>query len=133
MTDKPSILDTVDTFTACIPQGDHRAITVYRRQHGGREYVRLRVWHCHKDSGKWYPDPRRRFVVPLSDAEAVGKALIRTAQGRADEIPDWLADYEAEHAEAAQVRIDKLEALDAPPDKIEKARKSESRASRKKR
>ena len=57
MSNKPDITETVDTFMTCVPQGEHRAVLVYRRQHGGRDYVRLRTWHKHREKGAWYPGP----------------------------------------------------------------------------
>ena len=85
--DKPSVLETVDTFIACVKQGDNRAIVIYRRQHGGREYVRFCMWHRHRDLGVWYPDKYRRFVVPLEDAAPLAQAMIQAAEGKADEMP----------------------------------------------
>ena len=53
---KPSILDTVNEFMVCVPQGENRAVLVYHRQHGGREYIRWRIWHKHRKLARWYPD-----------------------------------------------------------------------------
>ena len=43
--DKPSILDTIDTYIAHAPLGDNMAALFYRRQHSGKEYIRWRIWH----------------------------------------------------------------------------------------
>ncbi len=92
MTEKPDILRTQDHFMACVEQCDSRAILVYRRRHGGREYVRLRVWHRHRKLGVWYPDKRRGFIFPLADATTIGQAILQAAEGRPDKMPDWLAE-----------------------------------------
>ena len=116
---KPSILDTVDEFMACIPQGDSRAVLVYRRQHGGREYIRWRIWHKHRKLGRWYPDKRRRFIVPLQDAKPLAQAIVAAVEGKQGDMPDWLARREAETDRKAGM----LEALNAPPDVLGKAKR----------
>ena len=113
---KPSILDTVDTFMGCVPQGENRAILVYRRQHGGREYVRLRTWHRHGIIGQWYPDKRRRFIIPLDDAKALGEAIMQAAEGKSDKMPDWLARREKERDR----RLGVLKSLNAPQEVLAK-------------
>lgn len=92
MSEKPDILKTEDHFIACIEQGDQRAILVFRRRHGGREFVRLRIWHKHRKLGMWYPDKYRRFIVPLRDATALAQAILQAAEGRPDKMPGWLAE-----------------------------------------
>ena len=52
---------TVDTFMAEVPIDAHRSILVYLREHGGRQYIRWRVFHRHRSLGHWYPDKRRAF------------------------------------------------------------------------
>ncbi len=99
MTEKPNILDTVDTFMGCVPQGSDRAVLIYRRQHAGREYVRFRVWHRHKKLGKFYPDKRRKFVVSLEHALDLGQAIIQAASGKSHEKPSWLIQYERNELE----------------------------------
>ena len=116
---KPSILDTVDEFMGCVPQGDSRAVLVYRRQHGGREYVRWRTWHKHRKLGRWYPDKRRSFIVPLADAGPLAKAILAAVQGKQGEMPAWLAWREAQRDRRAGL----LETLNAPPDVLARAKR----------
>ena len=90
---------TVDTFIAEVPMDAHRAILVYLREHGGRQYVRWRVFHRHRKHGRWYPDKRRAFVVPLSSASALASAIASAATRQAVTAkPDWLQAID-EHCE----------------------------------
>ena len=61
---------TIDTFVAEVPLDEHRVILVYHRQHGGRCYIRWRVFHKHRKGGNWYPDKRRALVIPIHAADA---------------------------------------------------------------
>jgi len=119
MTDKTDILKTEDRFMACVEQSDSRAVLVYRRQHGGREYVRWRTWHKHHKLGRWYPDKRRSFILPLADAGPLAKAILAAVQGKQGEMPEWLAWREAQRDRRAGL----LEALNAPPDVLDRARR----------
>jgi hypothetical protein len=90
----------VDTFIAEVPIDPHRSILVYLRQHAGRQYVRWRVFHRHRKHGKWYPDKRRAFVIPVGIANALAGALASavTAQPVSPK-PAWLQaiDDHCEH------------------------------------
>ena len=46
-----TIFKTVDTFIDCFTRGDHSAVLVYRREHGGRSYVRFRTWNRNLEKG----------------------------------------------------------------------------------
>ena len=89
-----SIFKTCDTFVAAIPWGSHRTVIVHRRQHGGRTYIRLQTWNCHRDKKWWYPT-HRFFVVPVENANALADAI--RAAGRGEQInekPPWLQAFE---------------------------------------
>lgn len=102
-TEEKSILETVDEFVACVPWGNWRAVTVYRRQHGGREWVRLRTWNKHRHKHVWYPS-KRFFVIPMDDAENLADAIRSAATGGSSDKPDWLIQRE----EAETKRIERL-------------------------
>ncbi len=89
-----SICDTVDRFIAAVPVNEYRVVLVYRRQHGGREFVRWRYWHRHRTLGCWYPDKYRSFVIPLELANGLAQALLQAEAGRSSPMPDWLAQVE---------------------------------------
>src|SRR5215213_11291188 len=72
---------TLDTFIAEVPVDPRRSILVYLRQHGGRQYVRWRVFHRHRKHGTWYPDKRRAFVVPVGCGDALGRAVAAASAG----------------------------------------------------
>jgi hypothetical protein len=103
---EPSATDvtlTVDTFIAEVRIDTHRSILVYLRQHGGRMYVRWRVFHKHRKHGKWYPHKRRAFVVPLGAADAVGRAIACAAGERPVTANlEWLAKIAAHRACCSQ-------------------------------
>ncbi len=44
-----SILATIDEFVWEVPWGSRRSVLVFRRQHGGRTYLRFRTWNCHQE------------------------------------------------------------------------------------
>lgn len=54
---------------------------VYQRKHGGRSYVRWRVFRNHR-RGFWYPDKRRAFVVPECIAETLGAVIAAAVGGK---------------------------------------------------
>ena len=97
---KPSILQTEDEFVSAVPWGKWRAVLVYRRRHGGREWVRLRTWNKHRHKHVWYPS-KRFFVIPIADAENLADAIRSAAPGGSVEKPDWL--IRREQAEARRV------------------------------
>ena len=92
---KPSILKTVDKFITAVPWGggDCCCVLVYRREHGGRTYIRLRTWNRHRTKLVWYPS-KRFFVIPIENAKALADALRRATAGWQDEKPDWLVERE---------------------------------------
>jgi len=103
---------TVDRFIAAVPVDDNRVILVYRREHGGRSFVRWRVFHRHRRSGLWYPDKRRAFVVPLAACEALAAAIAAGATGRAvTPEPPWLTALDA----GRDYKLRRMDELSAPP------------------
>lgn len=121
---KSNVCDTIDTFIAAVPEGEHRMILLYRRQHGGREFVRWRVWHRHRRRGCWCPDKRRIFVIPLALAGALADALGDAGAGRSSPMPDWLAKVEA----SRDRRLATLENLCAPTSLLVKEYRNRLRA-----
>jgi hypothetical protein len=102
----------VDTFIAEVPMDAHRSILVYLREHGGRQYVRWRVFHRHRKRRQWYPDKRRAFVVPLGTADALARAIASAATGEAlTAKPGWLAKLD----DYRMRMLAKLQDLNAPP------------------
>jgi hypothetical protein len=115
---------TLDTFIAEVPMDAHRSILVYLRQHGGRVYVRWRVFHRHRKHGKWYPDKRRAFVVPVATADALAGAIASAATGQAVTAkPPWLATLDANRAKM----LTKLQDLNAPPVYLERQQRRMAR------
>ena len=64
-----------------MPLDEHRVILVYHRQHGGRCYVRWRVFHKHRKGGNWYPDKRGAFVIPIHAAHALAAGIAAARLG----------------------------------------------------
>ena len=91
--ESPCILETVDTFMAAVPWGDNRTVLLYRREHGGRTYLRLRTWNRHRERGVWYPTTRG-FVIPKVYGKGLLFALDDALAGLPDQKPDWLAARE---------------------------------------
>ena len=89
----PSILETRDTFIAAVPWGTARQVLVYRREHGGRTYIRLRTWNRHRKLNIWYPT-KRYFVIPEADADDLIDAIGNAAWDEPGEKPDWLVERE---------------------------------------
>jgi hypothetical protein len=103
---------TVDTFIAEVPIDPGRCILVYLRQHGGRQFVRWRVFHKHGKGGNWYPDKRRWFVVPVRCSGALAGAIAAAGQGQVlTDKPAWLEAVDRHRA----ALLPKLEELNAPP------------------
>ena len=118
---KPNdILKTTDVFIDCVDwDHENRALIVHRRSHGGREFVRVRIWNRHQTSRYWYPS-RKAFVVPVSQVESLIKALGAAADGKTrGDKPYWFAAREALDEE----RYENLLDLNAPECILEKARK----------
>ncbi len=113
------ILSTVDTFIAAVPWGESRKVLVFRREHGGRAYTRLRTWNRHTESGFWYPTDRF-FVVPVGNTQPLADAIVAAARGDPIERkPSWYKareDYDREH-------YDLLVDDDAPDAVIARARR----------
>jgi len=112
-TETTNILETVDEFVACVPWGNWRAVMVYRRQHGGREWVRLRTWNKHRKKQVWYPS-KRFFVIPMADAENPADAIRSAATGGSTDKPDWLVQRE-------QAETKRIERLALPSDAEQRA------------
>jgi hypothetical protein len=86
---------TIDTFIAEVPLDPNRAILVYMREHGGRRYIRWRVFHRHRKGRNWYPDKRRAFVVPVEGAASLGDAIAKATCGQPiTPKPAWLASVD---------------------------------------
>jgi hypothetical protein len=103
---------TEDTFIAEVAIDEHRVILVYLRQHGGRSYVRWRVFHQHRKSKGWYPDRRRAFVVPVGVAGALAEAIANAPTGHQRSAkPHWLEYLDTNRRD----RLAKLMDLNAPP------------------
>ena len=118
------ILSTTDDFMAAVPWGEHRKVLVFRRQHGGRTYVRLRTWNRHRDREFWYPT-KRFFVIPVLSANDLADAIRAAAQDRQlHEKPEWYAAREAADAE----RYEELLDLDAPESVLKRAKDRIGRA-----
>jgi hypothetical protein len=102
---------TVDTFIAEVPIDPERTILVYLRQHGGRSFVRWRVFHKHRKHGGWYPDWRRAFIIPTHVADALG-AAITGAPGSQQTTPKphWIEKHESH----LRRRLACLQDLNAP-------------------
>jgi hypothetical protein len=116
---------TVDIFIAEVPVDSRRSILVCLRKHGGRKYVRWRVFHRLRKLGYWYPDKSRAFVVPLSSATALAGAIATAGTGQASSAtPAWLAKLDAERAQL----LPKLKALNAPPLYVEREKRRRARA-----
>lgn len=119
---------TVDTFIGEVPIDPRRCILVYLRKHGGRQFIRWRVFHlrtpgCWYPGGQrgcWYPDKRRAFVIPVGVAEALAVAIMAGPAGQQiTPKPPWLAAIDAYKPQ----RILKLAELAAPPDVLEPERR----------
>ena len=92
------VLDTTDELVAAVPWGRWRSVLVYRRQHAGRTWVRLRTFNKHRTKGCWYPSPRY-FVVPLDCAAALAQAINAAARGENQgSAPDWYRLFETQYA-----------------------------------
>ena len=71
---------------------------MYRRQHAGRIWLRLRTFNKHRTKGCWYPSPRF-FVVPLDCAAGLAEAIAAGASGKQlGPEREWYADFEKQYA-----------------------------------
>ncbi len=112
-------LVTTDTFIASVPWGEWRQVLVFRREHGGRTYVRLRTWNKHRTRHVWYPT-KRFYVVPVEGAGILADAIKAAERGEALEAkPAWYAARE----EADQEHYERLLELNAPEEVIEDRRR----------
>lgn len=92
------ILDTTDQLVAAVPWGRWRSVLVYRREHAGRMWVRLRTFNKHRTKGCWYPSPRF-FVVPQQSALNLAQAIEAAASGdHCGETPDWVEEFERQYS-----------------------------------
>ena len=112
-----NVLETVDEFVRCVPWGEHRGVLIYRRQHGGRSYVRLRTWNQHRTKLVWYPT-KRFFVIPIENAEQLADAFRAAVGGESEPKPEWLVARE----QGETRRVAWLEDVEAPPEVVERAR-----------
>ena len=92
-----SILETTDELVTAVPWGRWRSVLVYRRQHAGRTWVRLRTFNKHRTKGCWYPS-KRFFVVPLDCAAELARAIEAAASGKEYEPePEWYGEFEKQY------------------------------------
>ena len=78
---RSTVLRTRDTFIAEVPWNERHTVVVFRREHGGRVYVRLRTWNHRQDRPVSYPTDRC-FVVPVQHADALAKAVVAGGKSR---------------------------------------------------
>ena len=90
---RPSMLETVDTFVEEVSWGTARKVLVYRREHGGRIFIRLRTWLRHQELGVWYPG-RRFFVIPEVNGCELADAIDNAVCCNLSDKPDWLVERE---------------------------------------
>lgn len=114
-----SILATTDKFIAAVPWGDWRVVLVFRREHGGRTYVRVRTWNLHRTKSVWYPT-KRFYVIPIEEVDALAAALRAAARDEPlAEKPRWYAAREKADQERYEESLD-LGALDTILEKLER-------------
>jgi hypothetical protein len=78
----------------------------------------------HRKHGKWYPDKRRAFVVPLGTADALGRAIASAVTGQAlTPKPAWLATLDANRARM----LSKLQDLNAPTVHLDREKSRQAR------
>ena len=114
-----------ERFIAEVPWDEHRRVLVFRRRYGGVEYVRLRTWNTHRESGKIYPTDRS-YIIPAEHAEQLAEAI------RAGALNDPLQDLPAwyvERDDQLQARYDYAVRHEAP----ECVRRSEAQRLRRRR
>ena len=112
--DRYPSMHTWDNFCSSVPWGENRAVLVYRRTYGAREYIRLRTWNRHRTLGCWYPSPRF-FVIPIQNADALANAIWEAAEGIPGPYPEWLAAWELEQAQQEEERWRQLYKATGPP------------------
>jgi hypothetical protein len=115
-----SIFETHDQFIAAVPWGRWRAVLVYLRQHGGRQWVRLRTRNKHRKKLVWYPS-KRFFVIPIENADALADAIRAAVRCNPSPKPDWLVRRERQERKH-------LEGLQLPPGVLADARRKVARA-----
>jgi len=114
-----------DEFMAAVPTGSHRCVVVYLRTYQGKQYVRWRVWHLHKQINRWYPDTRRCGTVKREYAKALGGAIALAGDGKeSHSMPQWLSNIEERRDEKIAI----LEELGAPEYVLEPMKISRRRA-----
>lgn len=94
----PSVLESEDTLMATVPWGNWRSVLVYRRQHAGRTWLRLRTFNKHRTKGCWYPSPRF-FVVPMEYAKNLANAIEAAARGEQEPEPGWYKEFQSQYVE----------------------------------
>ena len=105
LSDKPAVLDTVDTFMAAVPWTKNRMVVIFLREHSGRRHVRLRTFNRHQTKGCWYPAPRF-YTIPIEKAENLDRAIIAASKGRPfGWEPEWWRDFEKQYAALLKNRL----------------------------
>ena len=112
---RSDILGTNDKFIAAVPWGERRVVLVFRREHGGRTYVRVRTWNRHRTKRVWYPT-ERFYVIPVDEADSLAEAIRAAARDEPlDRKPPWYAARERRDLK----RLELLEEVDAPVEVID--------------
>lgn len=91
--DHRTIFGTYNDFVREVPLDDWRSILVHRREHGHREFIRIRTWNQHRLWGAWYPT-KRTFVIPIDEAMALADAIYAGVVGEFSEEPEWVSKYQ---------------------------------------
>ena len=107
-----SILETTDCFVAAVPWGKSRVVTVYRRVHAGRMWIRFRTWNRHRKLDVWYPT-KRFFVVPIERAVELAGALCAAAGGIENREPEWLVEFQ-------RANLEQLKSQNLSPEEYQK-------------
>src|SRR4051794_20646818 len=90
---------TDDRFVGEIVLHPDKVILVFLRKHGGREFVRWRIFHRHRLSRRWYADKRRHFCIPVAAARALARAIAAGPHGKPiTDKPGWVVEMD-EHYE----------------------------------
>ena len=102
---RPALLETVDHFVGAVPLKDRRVILVHRREHGGREFVTLRVFLKHLIKNCWYPT-NRSFGVRVELAEDLADAIRAAARGgRYGSKPEWYEGFVEQYGKLGRAAV----------------------------
>jgi hypothetical protein len=94
-----------DRFIAAIPWSTRSSVVIHRSRHKGREYIRIRTWQHNREKGYSYPT-KRRFVVPVMNAEPFIDGMIAALDGEDADKPDWLAAFEEDQERRQRAAAD---------------------------